>query len=162
MLKNLFKTSKDEEKLFAPMNGEVVKMEAVPDPVFSEKMMGEGVAINPSEGKVVSPVNGKVVQVPETKHAIGLETEKGTEILIHVGLETVALNGEGFTANVSTGDEVTVGQSLLSFDLDYIRKHADNTISPIVITNSKDLDKEITIQEVSKATAGETALIIIK
>jgi PTS system glucose-specific IIA component len=161
MLKNLFKKSKDEEKLYAPMNGEVVKLEDVPDPVFSEKMMGEGVAIQPSVGEVVSPVDGKVVQVPDTKHAIGLETEKGTEILIHVGLETVSLKGEGFTVNVNTGDEVRVGQSLMTFDMEYIQKHADSTVSPMVITNSKDLDKDISVQEVTEAKAGETEVISI-
>lgn len=162
MLKNIFKKSKDEEKLYAPMSGEVIKLENVPDPVFSEKMMGEGVAINPSGGEVVSPVNGKVVQVPDTKHAIGLETGKGTEILIHVGLETVALKGEGFTVNVHTGDEVTAGQTLLTFDMDYIREHADSTISPMVITNSKDMDKDFDFTTEEKAKAGETVLITIK
>ncbi|GAB3804274.1 PTS sugar transporter subunit IIA [Virgibacillus kimchii] len=162
MLKNLFKKSKEEEILYAPISGEVVKLEDVPDPVFSEKMMGEGVAINPNKGEVVSPVKGKVVQVPDTKHAIGLETEKGTEVLIHVGLETVALKGEGFTANVNTGDEITVGQSLLTFDLEYIQEHAESTISPMIITNSKDLDRDITFEEIKEAKAGETTLLIIK
>lgn len=91
MLKKLFKKTKGEEKIVAALNGKVVKLEDVPDPVFNQKMMGEGIAIEPVQGEVVSPVNGKVVQIPASKHAIGLESEQGAEILIHVGLETVAL-----------------------------------------------------------------------
>src|SRR5690625_692457 len=122
MFKNLFKKSSEQEKLeiYAPLNGKVVKLEDVPDPVFNQKMMGEGIAIMPSEGKVVSPVECKIVQVPESKHAVGIEAVDGTEILIHVGLETVALKGEGFTVNVAAGDKVSVGDQLMEFDLNYI------------------------------------------
>ncbi|RKQ32523.1 PTS sugar transporter subunit IIA [Oceanobacillus halophilus] len=161
MLKKLFKKSKEAEEIYAPINGEVVPLEEVPDPVFSQKMMGEGVAINSSEGEVVSPVAGKIVQIPDSKHAIGLETENGTEILIHIGLETVALNGEGFTPKVRAGDKVTVGQPLMSFDLEYIRENASSVITPMIITNSGDLNKDITQTEEKAAKAGETVLLTI-
>ncbi|MBU5468641.1 PTS glucose transporter subunit IIA [Virgibacillus sp. MSJ-26] len=161
MLKNLFKKSSEKEKLeiYAPLNGKVVKLEDVPDPVFNQKMMGEGIAIMPSEGKVVSPVEGKIVQVPESKHAVGIEATDGTEILIHVGLETVALKGEGFTVNVAAGDKVSVGNQLMKFNLDYIKEHASDSVTPIVITNSGDSDKDFVMTEENDAVAGETVLI---
>ncbi len=160
MFKNLFQKS-SEEKIIAPMNGEVVKMEDVPDPVFNQKMMGEGIAIQPSEGKVVSPVNGKIVQIPDTKHAIGIESEKGSEILIHIGLETVGLNGKGFTPKVKTGDKVTVGQPLMSFDLPFISENANSIITPVVITNSSNSGKTYSIASEKEAKAGETVLITV-
>ena len=107
MFKKLFKQKK-EENIVAPLNGKIVPMEEVPDPVFNQKMMGEGIAIVPEEGMVYSPVNGKIIQLAETKHAIGLITEGGVEILIHIGLETVGLKGEGFTTKVNVGDEVLI------------------------------------------------------
>ncbi|WP_085991625.1 PTS sugar transporter subunit IIA [Oceanobacillus senegalensis] len=161
MFKNLFKKGKKEEKLVASMNGKVVKLEDVPDPVFNQKMMGEGIAVEPSEGEVFSPVDGKVLQIPDSKHAIGLETDQGTEILLHVGLETVALEGKGFTPNVNVGDKVSAGQSLMTFDLEFIRENASSVITPMVITNSKDIDKEISLAEEPEAKAGETVLITI-
>ncbi|MDY0407504.1 PTS glucose transporter subunit IIA [Virgibacillus soli] len=162
MFKNLFKKSQTQsEVLIAPLNGKIVPLEEVPDPVFSQKMMGEGAAIIPSEGKVVAPISGKIVQVPESKHAIGLESDNGTEILIHVGLETVALKGEGFEVKVSTGDTVTVGQSLIEFDLEYIRKEAKDIVTPIIITNSKPEEKDYHVTSDVTAIAGETELITI-
>lgn len=160
LFKKLFKQSK-VEKIYAPVNGEVVKLEEVPDPVFSQKMMGEGIAINPSKEEIVSPVNGKVVQIPDSRHAIGLKTDNGTEVLIHVGLETLALGGKGFTLNVSEGDKVRVGQPLLNVDLSYISENASSVITPVVITNSNDIDKKITLSEEKEAKAGETVLVTI-
>ena len=158
MLKNLFKKPKETE-IFAPASGEIVALEKVPDPVFSQKMMGEGIAIVPAEGKIVSPVDGEVIQVPETKHAIGIRSEDGMEILIHVGLETVSLKGQGFDAKVQTGDQVSVGQALLDFDLAYVKENAENIITPIVITNSSNLDKEYTMTTEKEGSAGETVII---
>lgn len=163
MLKNLFKKSSDQKdlQLYAPLNGEIIPLEDVPDPVFGEKMMGEGIAIVPIEGKVVSPVDGKIVQVPETKHAIGIKTADGTEILIHIGLETVALKGEGFTMNVSVDDQVSVGDSLIDFDLNYIKENSSNSITPIVITNTSTDKKEYKPTEEIQAKAGETIIMTI-
>jgi len=163
MFKNLFKKSQEEKDLqiYAPLNGKIVPLEDVPDPVFNQKMMGEGIAITPNEGKVVCPVEGKIVQVPETKHAVGIEAKDGTEILIHIGLETVALKGEGFTMNVAMGDSVSVGDSLIDFDLDYIKEQASDIVTPIVITNSNDGDKSFVMTEEKEATAGETVLMTV-
>ncbi|MFB4166974.1 PTS glucose transporter subunit IIA [Virgibacillus sp. JSM 102003] len=159
MFKNLFKKESSNTKIYAPINGEIVSLEEVPDPVFSQKMMGDGIAIKPSEGQVYSPVEGEVVQIPETKHAIGLRTEDGIEILIHIGLETVSLEGKGFTINVSTGDKVSVGDSLMEFDLEYVRNNASSDISPIVITNGKDTGKSFSMTEEKESTAKETVII---
>src|SRR5699024_12710401 len=119
MFKNLFKKSSEQEKLeiYAPLNGKVVKLEDAPDPVFNQKMMGEGIAIMPSEGKVVSPVEGKIVQVPESKHADGIEATDGTEILIQVGHETVAVQCGGSTVNVAAGDKRSVGTPVMKFNI---------------------------------------------
>lgn len=160
MFKNLFKKSNNHQ-IYAPVNGTIVPLEEVPDPVFSQKMMGEGVAMIPSEGKVLSPVNGKVVQVPDTKHAVGIESEDGMEILIHIGLDTVELKGEGFTPKVSVGDQVSVGDLLMEFDLDYIRNNAKDVITPIVITNSQNSDKQFVITEQKEGKAGETEIITV-
>ncbi|SEQ37610.1 PTS system IIA component, Glc family [Virgibacillus subterraneus] len=159
MFKNLFKKESSITKIYAPINGEIVSLEEVPDPVFSQKMMGDGVAIKPNKGQVYSPVDGEVVQIPETKHAIGLRTGDGIEILIHIGLETVSLEGKGFTINVSTGDKVSVGEKLMEFDLEYVRNNASSDISPIVITNGQDTGKKFSMTEEKESTAGETVII---
>lgn len=161
MFKKLFKKSKEQQelKIYAPLNGKIIPLEEVPDPVFNQKMMGEGIAIMPSEGKVISPIEGTVVQVPETKHAVGLKANDGTEILIHIGLETVGLKGEGFTMNVAQDDKVSVGDSLVDFDLEYVKENASDIITPIVITNSNDGDKQFIMSEEKEATAGDTVII---
>lgn len=154
---NFFK--KEKLHIVAPVNGSIVPIEEVPDPVFSQKMMGEGVAILPKEGNIFSPVNGKVILVAATKHAIGLRADDGSEILIHVGLETVALNGEGFKMAVHDGDKVSVGQLLMEVDWEYIRTHAKSTITPIVITNSQEGKKEYILTEEKEALQGRTVII---
>ncbi|MBP2076143.1 PTS sugar transporter subunit IIA [Oceanobacillus polygoni] len=158
MFKKLFKQKK-EENIVAPLNGKIVPIEEVPDPVFNQKMMGEGIAIVPEEGMVYSPVNGKIVQLAETKHAIGIVTDGGVEILIHIGLETVGLKGEGFASKVNVGEEVSAGQLLMEVDLEYIGEHASDTITPIVITNSAEGNKTYRFTSEKIAKAKETVII---
>ncbi|HZG61793.1 MAG TPA: PTS glucose transporter subunit IIA [Anoxybacillus sp.] len=162
MFKKLFgkKERKKEETLFAPLNGKVVDIEQVPDPTFSQKLMGEGIAIEPVDGTVVSPVNGEIIQFFHTKHAIGIRSETGLEILIHVGLETVMLNGEGFTGHVQVGDKVKVGDRLITFDLEFIKEKAASSITPIVITNM-DIVQSIEKNPVTDAKAGVDSLMDI-
>ncbi|MGN8648234.1 glucose-specific PTS transporter subunit IIBC [Gracilibacillus sp. HCP3S3_G5_1] len=119
----------------SPMQGEVMPLSEVPDQVFSQKMMGDGFAVKPTDGEIVSPVNGKIINVFPTKHAIGIEADNGTEILIHIGIDTVNLKGEGFTAKVVEGDEVKQGQALMEVDLDFISNNAPSTVTPIIFTN---------------------------
>ena len=116
------------------MKGKVVDITEVPDPVFAQKMMGDGFAIIPEEGKLVSPVAGEIIQVFPTKHAFGIKSGE-VEILIHVGLETVAMKGEGFEVAVSAGDRVEVGQTLLTYDLELVKEKAKDVITPCVVTN---------------------------
>ena len=129
------KKKQEDEVVVAPLTGKVIPLSEVPDPVFAQKMMGDGLAIFPSEGTLVSPVAGKVVQVFPTKHAIGIESSNGTEILMHIGLETVNMKGEGFEAFVKEGDTVTKGQKLISFDIELIKEKAASTVTPVIITN---------------------------
>ncbi|WP_298831477.1 glucose-specific PTS transporter subunit IIBC [uncultured Planococcus sp.] len=119
----------------SPITGELLPISEVPDQVFSGKMVGDGFAIKPTEGKVFSPVNGKVVTVFPTKHAIGIAADNGTEILIHIGIDTVHLKGEGFTSHIEQGDLVEQGQLLMEMDLDYIAENAASIITPVVFTN---------------------------
>lgn len=134
MFKGLFKKS---VQLSAPMVGQVIKLEEVPDAVFSGKMVGDGFAIKPTSGQVLSPVDGQIVQIFPTKHALGIKTKEGLEILIHVGIDTVELKGQGFNAFVEKGDNVKSGDLLLEVNLDYISEQGKSTVTPIVLTNPK-------------------------
>jgi PTS system D-glucosamine-specific IIC component len=125
----------ENESFVAPMTGKLMPITEVPDQVFSQKMMGDGFAIEPTEGVVVSPVEGEIVNVFPTKHAIGIRSVGGREILIHVGIDTVNLQGKGFESFISEGDKVKPGQKLLEVDLDYIKENATSIITPIVFTN---------------------------
>lgn len=160
MLKKLFgkKEVKREEDVIAPLTGTVCQLEEVPDPVFAEKMMGEGIAIDPSDGMVVAPFDGEVIQVFPTKHAIGLKGETGLELLIHIGLETVSLDGEGFETFVRQGDRVKRGDKLISFNMDIIEEKASSTITPIIMTKGDDIE-HFEITKEGKVTAGESKLI---
>lgn len=161
MFKKLFGKGKEvnkESAIYAPITGEYVKIEDIPDPVFAQKMMGEGFGINPTEGEVVSPIDGKVDNVFPTKHAIGLKAKNGLELLVHIGLDTVQLDGEGFDILVESGDVVNVGDPLLKFDLDYIKENAKSVVSPIIITNS-DNTASISVADVTTLTKGETKIV---
>jgi PTS system glucose-specific IIA component len=156
MFKNLFGKKESVVQIMAPLNGKIVDITHVPDPVFSQKMMGDGVAIEPVDGLVVSPIEGEVVSIFPTKHAIGLKTKSGLELLIHIGLETVNLNGEGFETFVTVGDKIKPGDKLISFNLDIIREKAASTITPIIITNTdewvKQIDKKLDIDVKASVT----------
>ncbi|QAS51856.1 glucose-specific PTS transporter subunit IIBC [Halobacillus litoralis] len=127
--------TKGELEFVSPIKGRIMQITEVPDQVFSGKMMGDGFAIEPEDGKIVSPINGKVLNVFPTKHAIGLEADNGMEILIHIGIDTVSLKGEGFTDKIAEGDEVKQGQSLMEVDLNYLKENAPSVVTPIVFTN---------------------------
>lgn len=124
--------------IHAPLTGEAVALEKVNDPTFAEEILGKGVAIIPQEGLVVSPVNGKVEMVFDTLHAVSLVSDDGVELLIHIGLDTVKLNGKHYKALAKTGDTVKVGSPLIQFDIDKIKAEGYDVITPVVITNSDD------------------------
>jgi PTS system beta-glucosides-specific IIC component len=123
------------EKIYSPLKGEVKTLSEVNDSTFSNGIMGKGLAIQPQEGKVVSPVAGKISTIFKTKHAIGITSDNGAEILIHVGLDTVKLDGKYFTAHVKDGDFVEVGDTLVTFDMDAIKAEGYDLITPVIITN---------------------------
>ncbi|WP_239256482.1 PTS sugar transporter subunit IIA [Listeria ilorinensis] len=161
MFKKLFKHEKNET-VYAHATGRFVSLKEVPDPVFNQKMMGEGIAVQPVDGHVVAPADGEIIQIAETKHAFGLRTELGEEILVHIGLETVALKGEGFQVKVALGDKVKRGQIIIEADLPYIEQHASSTVIPMVVTNSGDGQFEFDWQINTDVKAGETPLFIAR
>lgn len=122
--------------VFAPIGGWLTSVHEVPDPVFSEEMMGTGIAIDPTGGVLVAPFDGTVLLVAPTKHSVTLKAASGAELLIHVGLETVALEGRGFTAHVLDGDRVAAGDELISFDMDLVGLEAKSLVTPILLTNA--------------------------
>lgn len=128
-------TPSEEIKFYSVATGSYVPLEDVPDEVFSTKLIGEGFAIEPSEGEIFSPVTGTVSSVFETKHAIGITTSQGIEVLVHMGLETVELKGNGFDTYVSVGDKVSEGDKIADMDIDYIKNQGKNTLVIVVITN---------------------------
>ncbi|WP_079528563.1 PTS sugar transporter subunit IIA [Halobacillus hunanensis] len=163
MFKKLFGGNKRiEEQFVAPLTGKVVSLDDVPDPVFSQRMMGDGVAVEPTDGKVVSPIAGEVVQVFPTKHAVGIKTKSGVEVLVHIGLETVSMEGEGFEGHVSAGDHVQPGDPLITFDMDLVSEKAKSTTTPIMITNFDEVVEHFEPSYHETATAGETGIMTVK
>jgi PTS system D-glucosamine-specific IIC component len=140
---DVMQAARQNEVFAAPLKGEIKPITEVPDQVFAGKMMGDGFAIVPSEGMVVSPVNGKIVNLFPTKHAIGILSDTGREILIHVGIDTVNLKGQGFETLVTENEIIEQGQPLLKFDINYIKEHATSTITPIVFTNLAEGEKVV-------------------
>lgn len=132
----------NDDTVYAPLEGKVVALTDVPDATFAEGVLGLGAAIEPAVGEVVAPADGEVSSIFDTHHAVGLTLDNGMELLIHVGINTVALNGEGFTAHVSEGDKVKRGQPLISFDKDFIVSKGYPIITPVIISNADDY-KEI-------------------
>ncbi len=128
----------EKDVLYAPVPGEIIPLSQVEDEVFSSGMMGNGAAIVPSKGEVYAPCNGTITTFFPTGHAIGIAAEDGAEVLIHVGMDTVSLNGEGFTPKAKEGDKVKKGQLLLKFDIDFIKSKGLPVVTPMIVTNTDD------------------------
>lgn len=154
------KPLKNKISIMSPINGEAVPLSAVNDLTFAQEIMGKGIAIIPTEGKVVSPINGTVAMVFNTKHAIGLQTEDGAEILIHVGLDTVNLEGKHFNSFVKSGDKVKVGDKLLEFDIKAIKEAGYDIVTPVIITNTTDY-LDIISSDVTSVKAGDEVITIL-
>ena len=148
-----------ENDVLAPMTGSVLALENVPDATFASGLLGKGVAMIPAEGKVIAPFNGEVASIFQTKHAIGLESDSGIELLIHVGIDTVKLDGVPFTAHVKVGDKVQAGDLLLTFDRQAILDAGYDLATPIIISNSDDYP-ELEIVAGSAVSAGQPLLTI--
>ena len=128
----------NEKKVIAPLSGKVIALSEVPDEVFSQKVLGDGAAIIPEDGKIVSPVDGEISTVSETLHAYGFTSDDGLEILVHVGIDSVALKGAGFTAHVKEGDKVKAGDLVAEVDLDVLKKNNIPTITPVLVCDGAD------------------------
>ncbi len=147
--------------LLAPVSGEVVALDDVPDEAFASKAVGDGLAIKPSDKWVVAPIAGTLVKIFNTNHAFCLETENGVEIVVHMGLDTVALEGKGFTRLVEEGDSVVAGQRVLEMDLEFLNANARSMVSPVVVSNSDDF-AGLTLLAQGQVIAGETPLYEVK
>lgn len=123
----------------SPMEGKIVPLEEIPDPVFANKILGDGMGIVPDNGKIYSPVNGKITSVSETGHAYGFLSDEGVEILVHLGLETVNLKGQGVTSHVKVGDKVRIGDLVAEADLAFLQTKEINTITPVIVCNGDDI-----------------------
>lgn len=132
---NIFKNKKKQLLIKFPLVGKAIDIAEVPDEVFASKMVGDGVAFEPYEGTAYSPVDGKVVQLFPSKHAVGIRTPEGIEILIHVGIDTVHMNGEGFEYLVKEDQDVKAGDRLMNFNLELIKQKAKSILIPMLITN---------------------------
>lgn len=151
----------DSNTLTSPMAGKLLDISLVPDEMFSQKMMGDGVAIDPKEGKVYSPCDGTVATIFKTNHAVAIAADNGAEVLVHVGIDTVKMNGEGFRGLVKNGDKITRGQLLIEFDLEMVKTRAKSHITPIVITNSGDLS-EVVFQQTQGQLKVQSPIIKIR
>ncbi len=147
--------------LVSPVTGDVVALEQVPDEAFASKAVGDGVAVKPTDKTVVSPAAGTIVKIFNTNHAFCLETEKGAEIVVHMGIDTVALGGQGFKRLVEEGAEVVAGQPVLEMDLDFLNANARSMISPVVCSNIDDFSG-LVIKAQGQVVAGQTPLYEIK
>ena len=152
-------SKKVPEVILAPLTGKAVPLSEVPDPVFSDKVLGDGVAIIPADGKIVSPVDGEISTVAETGHAYGFTSKDGREILVHVGLETVSLNGECFKVYGKAGDKVKAGDLIAEVDLGYLKEKEINPITPVLLCSDTE-GKELQYGN-GEVKAGESAVLTL-
>jgi len=131
--------TKENEIILSPLNGKIIPLKEVPDPTFAQELMGKGIAIDPSDGVLVSPIDGTITLLFQTRHAIGIKTDSGVELLIHIGIDTVKMNGEGFKSFINQGQRVTAGQKLIEFDLNLVKEKSPSAVTMILVTNVDDI-----------------------
>ena len=162
---NLFKGKDDKNdfdgKRFAPLNGKIVPVEEVPDAVFAEKMVGDGIAIEPSGGDLIlAPIDGKVEKIFDTNHAFSIVTDSGIELFVHFGIDTVQLEGKGFERLVEEGKTVKRGTPIIKYDYEFLKANAKTVITPVIISN---IDEFAGLEKSSgDAVAGETKVLEVK
>lgn len=157
----MFFKRKKEIDVKSSFAGKVVSLENVKDSVFSEKVLGDGIAVSPEDGTLYAPVSGKVVTIFDTKHAIGFELKNNIIVLMHIGIDTVELGGKGFKLNIKTGDRVSEGQEIGKIDINYIKSKKKDTITPILITNHEKYKISYEKNNGDTVKAGETIFKII-
>lgn len=149
-----------KELLTSPLSGKVLELSEVEDAAFSGGLLGKGFAIDPTDGKVVAPCDGTVMTLFPSKHAIGIVSDDGAEVLIHLGLNTVQLEGEYFTAHIKQGDRVKKGQLLVTVDLDGVRGAGYSMVSPIIITNTNDYLDVVSLKDGQISTQDEALTVL--
>lgn len=152
----------DDYVVVSPAEGALVELSKVNDQVFSTGVMGKGIAIDPTVGAVISPVSGEVMVLPDSKHAIGIKADTGEEILIHIGIDTVSLNGKYFESHVQTGDKIEVGDQLVTFDIDKIKESGFETVTMVIVTNTNDYADVIDTKTDGNIKFGDELLLILK
>jgi len=149
---------KKQVQLVSPMDGSLVNLEDINDKVFSQKLVGDGIAIIPSSGTITAPINGIISRIFPTKHAFMITSPSGLEVMVHVGLDTVDLNGEGFNCLVKEGDKVSQACAILEVDFEFLKSKNKDIVTPIIITSDKDI--KIETYKVGTIREGESILKI--
>jgi len=163
LFSNFFGSKKNEAnktiEIVAPLSGEIVAIESVPDVVFSDKIVGDGIAIKPSGSSIVSPVDGTISKIFKTLHAFSIKSQEGIEIFVHFGIDTIKLKGLGFEKFAREEQEVKKGDLIITFDLQLLKNKAKSIITPVVISNLEKIKK---IKKSSgKVTAGSTTIMMV-
>ena len=158
-IKKSFGGGKEGTVLKAPLDGKIISIEEVPDPVFADKVVGDGVAIDPTGSVMVAPCDGTIGKIFETNHAFSMETPSGVELFVHFGIDTVELKGEGFKRIASEGQEIKAGDPVIELDLEFLREKARSIITPVVISNMDDVNK--LEKREGSVTAGTDNLMVV-
>lgn len=146
-------------EIVSPVDGKVVEIESVDDEVFAGKMVGDGVAVIPMSDTFCAPIDGRVSKLFSTNHAYSVKSDKDLEVMVHIGLETVALKGEGFERLVNEGDEVKAGDPVIRVDLPYITEHAKNIVTPVIVTDESDVKE---MEKMYKAVKSGDVIMEVK
>ena len=149
-----------EVKIYAPLSGEIVNIEDVPDVVFSEKIVGDGIAIRPKGNKIVAPIDGVIGKIFETNHAFSMESKEGVELFVHFGIDTVELKGEGFTRIAQEGQAVKRGDTVIEFDLELLESKAKSVLTPVVVSNMDEISN--IEKKAGEVVAGESIVLVLK
>jgi len=158
---DFLKKKENKIEIGAPVKGQAVPISEVSDPTFGEEILGKGVAIRPEDGKIYAPVDGEITLLFDTLHAVSLTSDEGVEVLVHVGLDTVALKGEHFTAHRATGEKVRKGDLLITVDLDQVKAAGYDIITPVIICNT-DAFKSVEAITGKSVTPQDTVLALTK
>ena len=149
-----------EVEIYAPLSGEIVNIEDVPDVVFSEKIVGDGIAIRPRGNKIVAPIDGVIGKIFETNHAFSMESKEGIELFVHFGIDTVELKGEGFTRIAQEGQAVKLGDTVIEFDLELLESKAKSVLTPVVVSNMDEISN--IEKKAGEVVAGESIVLVLK
>ncbi|QIR14715.1 PTS glucose transporter subunit IIA [Shewanella aestuarii] len=147
--------------ILAPVSGEIIAIEKVPDVVFSEKIVGDGIAINPTGQFILAPIDGTIGKIFETNHAFSIESAQGLELFVHFGVGTVELRGNGFTRLAEEGQQVKAGDKILSFDLEFLTGQVESLLTPVVLANMEDIKRLDKINE-GHVVAGKDVIFTVQ